>query len=154
MQLVSAPLGSSDPSLPEIAVPVERLTLAKRLWRGVAADGAEFGFELSGPLKDGDVVAQTASAGYVIRQLPEPVLEIPLDLAPSGAAGIGWAIGNLHMELAAEPMRLLAPDDPAVRQLLERLKVSYRPTTAVFRPGRFSRGPQQTVHDLGSSHRH
>ncbi len=154
MQLVSAPLASSNPALPEVVVRVERLTLAKRLWRGVAADGAEFGFELAGPLQDGDVVAQTASAQYVIRQQPEPVLEIPLDLAPSGAAGIGWAIGNLHMELSAEPARLLAPDDPAVRQLLDRIKVPYRPTTALFRPGRFARGPQQSLHDLGPSHRH
>jgi urease accessory protein len=154
MQLVSAPLASSNPALPEVVVRVERLTLAKRLWRGVAADGAEFGFELAGPLQDGDVVAQTASARYVIRQQPEPVLEIPLDLAPSGAAGIGWAIGNLHMELSAEPARLLAPDDPAVRQLLDRIKVPYRPTTALFRPGRFARGPQQSLHDLGPSHRH
>jgi urease accessory protein len=154
MQLVSAPLASSDPALPEVMVAVERLTLAKRLWRGVAADGAEFGFELAGPLQDGDVVAQTASVRYVIRQQPEPVLEIPLDLAPSGAAGIGWAIGNLHMELSAEPARLLAPDDPAVRQLLDRIKVPYRPTTALFRPGRFARGNQQSAHDLGPSHRH
>lgn len=154
MQLVSAPLASSNPALPEVAVRAERLTLAKRLWRGSAEDGVEFGFELSGPLKDGEVVAQTASARYVIRQQPEPVLEIPLNLAPSGAAGIGWAIGNLHMELSAEPARLLAPDDPAVRQLLDRLKVSYRPVTVVFRPGRFARGDQQSAHDLGPSHRH
>ncbi len=153
MQLVSGPLASTDTALPEIAVRVDRLTLAKRLWRGAAEDGAEFGFELSAPLKDGDTVAQTPAARYVVRQQPEAVLEISLDVARSAAAGIGWAIGNLHMELSAEPTRLLAPDDTAVRQLLDRLQVPYRSITAVFRPGRFARGNQQP-HEIGPSHKH
>lgn len=153
MLLIHAPLADSDPARPEIALTVDRLTLAKRLWRGTAADGTEFGFELSAPLKPGETFFQSAAARYVVRQHPEPVVEISLALAPSAAAGIGWAVGNLHLELSAEPTRLLAPDEPAVRQLLDRLQVSFTPTTAVFRPGRFARGTQPT-HDLGPSHRH
>lgn len=131
----------------------DRFTLAKRLWRGTATDGTEFGFELSIPLKHGDTVFQTESVRYVIEQLPEPVVEVSLDVAPSAAAGIAWAIGNLHLELSAEPTRLLAPDEPAVRQLLDRLKVPFRKTTAIFRPGRFARGAQSS-HELGASHQH
>ena len=153
MQLVSGPLAVANASLPEIALRVERLAIAKRLWRGSAEDGTEFGFELSAPLKHGDVFFQTAAARYVVLQTPEPVVEISLDVAPSAAAGIGWAVGNLHLELSAEPNRLLAPDEPAVRQLLERLKVPYTRTTAIFRPGRFARG-QQALHELGPSHQH
>jgi urease accessory protein len=153
LQLVSGPLAAADASLPEIALVVDRLTLAKRRWRGAAADGEEFGFELSTQLKDGETVSQTPTYRYVIRQLPEPVLEISLDVATSAAAGIGWALGNLHMELSAEPTRLLAPDDPAVRQLLDRLQVPYRPISAVFRPGRFARGVQP-AHEIGPSHQH
>ena len=153
MTIIPGPLQSAVTSLPEIALRVERLTLAKRLWRGTAEDGAEFGFELDAPLKPGDTFFQTATARYTVQQHPEPVVEIALDVAPSAAAGIGWAIGNLHLELCAEPTRLLAPDEPAVRQLLARLKVPFTPTTAVFRPGRFARGHQPT-HDLGPSHRH
>ena len=153
MQLISAPLAVADPSLPEVALRVARQTLAKRLWRGHAEDQAEFGFELSAPLKDGDAFCQTPTARYVVRQHPEPVVEISLEVAPSAAAGMGWAIGNLHLELAAESTRLLAPDEPAVRALLDRLKVPFRATTAVFRPGRFVRGPQP-VHELGPSHQH
>ncbi|MBL9212441.1 MAG: urease accessory protein UreE, partial [Opitutaceae bacterium] len=140
MQLIHAALTSVDGTLPSIALRVDRLTLAKRLWRGSAEDGTEFGFELEKPLRPGDTVWQTATVRYVIHQYEEPVVEISLELAPSAAAGIGWAIGNLHLELAAEPTRLLAPDEPAVRQLLDRLKVPFRPTTAIFRPGRFARG--------------
>jgi urease accessory protein len=153
MIIIAYPVAVPALALPEIALRVERTTIVKRLWRGTAADGTEFGFELSAPLKDGDAVWETATARYVVRQQPEPVVEISLELAPSAAAGIGWAIGNLHLELAAEPARLLAPDEPAVRQLLERLKVPFKATTALFRPGRFARGNQPT-HDLGPSHRH
>lgn len=153
MQLITDSVVSSDPALPEIALPVERLTLAKRIWRGAAEDGMEFGFELARPLGHGDVFWQTAAARYVVQQRTEPLVEIALDMAPSAAAGIGWAIGNLHLELQAEPTRLLAPDEPAVRQLLARLQVPFVPVVAVFRPGRFARGTLPT-HELGPSHRH
>lgn len=153
LQLIRAPLAAPNLALPAVALHAERITLAKRLWRGTAADGTEFGFELPSPLKHGDTFFQTAIARYVIDQIPEPLVEISLDLAPSAAAGIGWAIGNLHLELSAEPTRLLAPDEPAVRQLLDRLRVPFTATTAIFRPGRFARGNQPT-HELGPSHKH
>lgn len=154
LQLVQAPVVSRDAALPEIAIRADRITLAKRIWRGVAEDGREFGFELTSRLNDGDVVFQSASARYVVRQIPEAVLEVSLAIAPSAAAGIGWAIGNLHLELQAEPTRLLAADELAVRQLFERLQVSFTQTTAVFRPGRFARGDQAIPDELGPSHQH
>ena len=154
LQLISGPALAADQSLRLIPLHTDRLTLAKRLWRAPAEDGKEFGFELSAPLKPGDTFWVSHEARYVVYQRPEPVVEIALDLPPSAAAGIGWAVGNLHLELSAEPARLLAPDEPAVRQLLERLKVSYTPTIAVFRPGRFARGNQPASQELGPSHRH
>lgn len=153
MQLIHSPLLDADSALPEVALAVDRITGAKRLWRGTAADGREFGFELERPLCHGEVFWQEAGFRYVLQQQPEAVVEIALEIAPSAAAGIGWAVGNLHLELCAEPTRLLAADEPAVRQLLDRLQVSYRATTAVFRPGRFARG-ERKVTELGPSHRH
>jgi urease accessory protein len=154
LSIVHSPVASPDPTLPEIALKADRLTLAKRLWRGVAEDGTEFGFELAAPLKHGETFWQTATARYVVQQSPEAVLAISLDaVAPSAAAGIGWAIGNLHLEFSSEPTRLLAPDEPALRQLFERLKLSFQPATAIFRPGRFARG-NQPAHELGASHQH
>ncbi len=153
LQIIQSSLETPDFDLPEIAVLVERMKLAKRLWRGVAEDGMEFGCELAAPLRDGDTIWQTATARYVIRQPAEAVVEISLEVAPSAAAGIGWAIGNLHLELSAEATRLLAPDEPAVRQLLERLKVPYKSTMAIFKPGRFVRGAHSS-HELGQSHKH
>ena len=153
MHLIRRAVAESNSELREIALRTDRFTLAKRLWRGRADDGTEFGFELDAPLKHGDTVFQTSTARYVVQQAEEPVVEVALDVAPSAAAGLGWAIGNLHLELSAEPARLLAPDEPPVRQLLTRLKVPFRSTTAIFRPGRFARGSQST-HELGASHKH
>jgi urease accessory protein len=153
MQLVSGPVTAPDPTRTAVVLRVDRLTLAKRLWRRVAEDGAEFGFELEAPLRHGDVFWQTATARYVVEQHVEPVVEISLALAPSAAAGIGWAVGNLHLELSAEADRLLAADEPAMRHLLERLKVPFTCTTALFRPGRFARG-SLNPDDLGPSHKH
>lgn len=153
LTLVTGPVPAPDLSLPQVWVRADRVTLAKRLWRGFADDGGEFGFELLRPLKHGETVHQTATARYVVRQELEALLELSLDIAPSAAAGIGWAIGNLHLELAAESSRLLTPDSPAVRQLLHRLQVPFRTTTGVFRPGHFVRSPSSS-HELGPSHRH
>lgn len=154
MNLIREPIPSPNLGLALVPLRVDRITIAKRLWRGAAEDGTEFGFELGAPLKHGDTFLENATTRYVIDQIPEPVLEVSLAIAPSAAAGIGWAVGNLHLELQAEPTRLLAADEPAVRQLFERLRVPYTATRAVFRPGRFTRGDQQSSHELGPSHRH
>ena len=157
MHLIHQAVAQPDHSLPQIAVRVDRQKLAKRLWRAIAEDGVEIGCELEKPLQPGDVVFQTGQARYAVTQEPEAVLEISLGIAPSAAAAIGWAIGNLHLELMSEPERLLALDEKAVRQLLGRIGVEYRETTAVFRPGRFARGDnnQKSQNDeLGPSHKH
>ncbi len=148
MQLVHAAI-TADPALPEIAIAVERRQLAKRLWRAAAADGAEFGFELARPLAHGDVVFANPTARYVIRQLPEPVLEIPLPPAPDAAAITGWAVGNLHFPIEAQPARLLAPDDTALRQSLERMGIAYRAIDEVFRPHRLAAGATPHSHAAG-----
>ena len=140
MQLIAGPLASFDAALPAIAVTLGRRDLATTTWQASAADGQAFRCVATAPLRAGDTIFETAAARYVLRQQEEPVVEVPLDLAPSAAAGIGWAFGNEHLPLSAEPNRLLAPDEPAVRQLLERLRVPYHAAVAVFRPGRFSRG--------------
>lgn len=160
MLLVQQPVAQPDLTLPQIAVRVDRLKLAKRLWRAVAEDGSEFGCELERPLQPGDTLHQTSAACYVVTQEPEAVLEISLaDLPPSAAAGVGWAIGNLHLELMSERDRLFALNENAVRRLLDRIGISYRETTAVFRPGRFARGNDKasnsaTTHEFGTSHKH
>ncbi len=157
MYLINEAVAQPDFTLSEVPVRVDRQKLAKRLWRAVAEDGVEIGCELERPLQPGDTIYQTSRLRYVVTQEPEAVLEISLTIAPSAAAGIGWAIGNLHLELMSEPERLLALDDLVVRRLLGRLNVPFCETTVVFRPGRFARGDnsqKSQIDELGTSHKH
>lgn len=148
MHLVHSAL-TPAPALPEIPIAVERRQLAKRLWRAIASDATAFGFDLASPLEHGDAVFATATALYVIRQLPEPVLEIPLPQSPEAAAVTGWAVGNLHFPIEAQPGRLLAPDDTALRQSLERMGIAYRAIEEVFRPHRLAAGAAPHSHAAG-----
>lgn len=150
METIRGPMPANPAAaLPSVGVPVDRRTLAKRLWRGTAADGREFGFQLERPLAPGDVVWATDAVRYVIEQAPEPVLEIPLPTAPDEAAAVGWAVGNLHFPIEAQARRMLAPDDPALRQSLARAGIPFAPVDAVFRPHRFAAAAKPHAH--GSS---
>lgn len=76
MTIIRQALEISPTQLKPIRLAVERLTLAKRRWRGVAEDGAEFGFDLERPIADGAAFHQTADSVYLIAQKYEPVLEL------------------------------------------------------------------------------
>jgi urease accessory protein len=147
MLLVRAPLAAKEETLDEIAIRVDRQKLAKLLWRAAADDGTDFGFELKTPLRHGDLVWRTAQSRYAVRQAPEAVLEIPLEVTPDAAAFIGWAVGNLHFAIEAQPSRLLAPDDSGLRQSLDRLGIRYREVVAIFQPHRLAIG-----HGHGPAH--
>jgi urease accessory protein len=112
----------------------DRATLAKRRWRGVAQDGREFGFDLDHALSDGSVFFREPGKSYVISQAPEPVLEIELDQDPKRAAALAWQIGNLHFPIEVTDSVIRCSDDPAIRELLRREKITSRASMAVFRP--------------------
>ena len=126
----------------------------KRLWRGAADDGTEFGFEVESPLNHGDTVWADDRVRYIIRQAPEPVLEIPLDVTADAAAIMGWAVGNLHFPIEAQATRLLAPDDPGLRQTLERLGIHYHEIREVFQPHRFAGSLTGHGHHHSHAHEH
>ncbi|MEO7932591.1 MAG: urease accessory protein UreE [Chthoniobacterales bacterium] len=133
MQLIRDHIHSHG-DLPVIPLPVDRLTLAKRRWRGKAADGTEFGFDLEHHLHDGDTFHQEGIHIYRIQQTPEPVLSVVLDPDSTAAARLGWMIGNLHFQLGLAPNAVLVPDDPALRQLFEREHIAYQADHRVFHP--------------------
>ncbi len=133
MQLIYDHLHNVDPSLPRVSIAVDRLTLAKRRWRGVAEDGKEFGFDLEHPLADGDIVFANGAA-YTIAQKPEPVLEVALGTDATAAARLGWVIGNLHFQLEVAHGAVRVADDPALRQLFEREHIAYTIEHRVFQP--------------------
>ncbi len=117
-----------------VTLTADRATLAKRRWRGVAQDGREFGFDLDHGLVDGSVFHRGAGKCYVISQASEPVLEIELGRNPVLAAVLAWQIGNLHFPIEVTESVIRSPDDPAIRQMLQREAIAWRPATAVFRP--------------------
>lgn len=116
-----------------IELKVDRQKLAKRRWQGVADDGEEFGFDLAKPLRDGQVIFETETAHYVLKQEPEPLLEVAMGDVLT-AAHIAWSLGNLHFPIELTEGVIRVTDDMAVRLYLEREKIGYAAVTKVFHP--------------------
>ena len=133
MEIIRAPLTQHERGVIEAFLSVDRLTLAKRRWRGKAEDGREFGFDLAEPLEDGAAFYYAAGTTYVIAQEAEAVLEIPL-AERAASARLGWLIGNLHfsIELAGEVIRVA--DDSALRQMCAREHIAFSEVSRVFHP--------------------
>lgn len=133
LEVVRGPLAQAAANLPAVALTVDRFTLARRRWRGVAADGREFGFDLERPLCHGDTFFQEAARRYVICQAAEPLLRMDLGSA-AGAAAMAWRIGNLHFPVEIREDVLLTEDDPVLRQALAREGIAFVRTEGVFQP--------------------
>lgn len=123
--------GEGDTVIP---LETDRRTLAKRRWRGVAADGTEFGFDLHECIPAGSVIHRQANTCYIVTQAAEAVLEIPMPADARAATALAWQIGNLHFPLQVNGAAILTADDPAIRQMLERSGMDFRPVQAVFEP--------------------
>jgi urease accessory protein len=154
MEIIHAAAPLADATSSPTRLAVDRLTLAKRRWRGIAEDGREFGFDLTAPLHDGDTFLAADGVGYVLSQKYEPVLELriadwlaqePATTCPgrhrlgglrSGpdAARLGWMIGNLHFQLEITEDVVRVADDPALRQLFEREGLHFTTCKRVFHP--------------------
>lgn len=137
MDIIHHAIAAPTVGRPRVTIEVERRTLAKRRWRGVAGDGREFGFDLEHALHDGDAVFASDESVYVIAQKPEAVLELQISdcgLRLEEIARLGWMIGNLHFPLAIDAGVLRTVDDPALRQLFEREHIAFTSCERVFRP--------------------
>jgi urease accessory protein len=130
---------------------VDRVTLAKRRWRGTAVDGREFGFDLAEPINPGAHFYNEDENYYVIEQEPEQVLEIPVT-TPAQAARIGWSLGNLHFGVQVIDGTVRVQEDPAVLQLLHREGVSFSRVSCVFQP--LSAGAHHHYDHHEHSHHH
>lgn len=134
MEIIRQPAAAVDTGKLHIRIPVDRLTLAKRRWRGVAEDGREFGFDLEKPMHDGATVFCDERHEYIIAQKYEPVLEVQLVQDPPAAAKLGWMIGNLHFPLEVQGEAVRVADDSALRQMFEREGIAYVECKRVFHP--------------------
>ena len=148
MELVRHALASAPPpNATDVLIVADRHTLAKRRWRATAADRREFGFDLEHALSNGDAVFVDGGMIYRLAQSPEPVLTVKLGDAAE-AARLGWMLGNLHFRIAVVEGAVHAPDDPAIRQLLEREHLPYQVAETVFYPlgGGHAHGPSHHGH--------
>lgn len=118
---------------PRILLTVNRATLVKRRWRGVAGDGKEFGFDLDHPLAHGDCFYADGGVRYVVEQTPEDVLEVRIAGAEA-AARTAWTLGNLHLVVQILPDAIRVADDPAARKALTDGGISFQPANRVFIP--------------------
>jgi urease accessory protein len=125
-----------------VHLPADRITLAKRRWRGVAEDGREFGFDLDEPLEHGDHFFADGDRHYVIEQTTEDVLEIPV-ASLEQAARVTWNLGNLHFGVQVVPGAIRVVEDPGVLQFLSREQIAYKKVSCVFMP-----------HSTGAQHHH
>jgi urease accessory protein len=135
MQLITQALEAIPSGLKTIAVSVDRHQLARRRWRGVAADGTEFGIDVSEALTHGTCIHTTETTAYLIEQTPESCLLVPIQ-AKVAAAHMGWMIGNLHFKAAFFEAGILVSDDLAVLQMLERENIPFQRVERVFQPAR------------------
>lgn len=133
MHLITTHLHGVPASKKQILLRIDRRKLAKRRFRGTAADETDFGFDLSHPLSHGTAFHETDDSVYLIEQAPEPVLKIPFTDGKTGAL-YGWMVGNMHFPAAFEASFVIAEDDPAVRQLLDRAEIPYEAAEQVFQP--------------------
>lgn len=141
MELITNHLAPGETTKRTIALKTDRRTLAKRRWRAKADDGMEFGFDLPHPLKNRTPFFETDETRYEIQQTAESVLRIPFTDMKQ-AAYYGWMVGNLHFSADFQEDAVIAEDDPAVRQMLERNHIGYSEIEAVFEPVIVSHGHQ------------
>lgn len=132
MRMVHGPVLAN--AAPRVTLAVDRLTLAKRRWRGTADDGAEFGFDLAEPLTHGAVFCVTADVCYAIEQKSEEVLEIAFSGNSGAAVRVAWMLGNLHFPVEITTHAIRVADDPAARQMLNREHVEFEVRPQVFQP--------------------
>jgi len=133
MDLIHAPIPRHDQGVLEVLLRADRLTLAKRRWRGTAEDGREFGFDLAEPLADATPFFYIDGTTYLIAQQPEPVMELAL-ASPAESARLGWLIGNLHFSLETTGDVIRVAADSALRQMFLREHISFSECSRVFHP--------------------
>jgi len=151
MHLITKALPHAHDGRERVLVSVDRHKLARRRWRGVAADGEDFGFDVAEALKHGDCIYETDTKSYIIEQSPEACFLIAIGEAKE-AAWIGWMVGNLHFKAAFTEEGVLVQDDLAVEQMLEREQIHFKRVTKVFEPAK--QGGHSHDHSHGHDHSH
>ena len=151
MQIIEQSIHSHKNLAEVIPLSVDRHTLARKRWHGIASDGSEFGFDLKSSLKHGDIFFEKEGRLYAIEQTEEPCFLIQLS-TPKASAWLGWMVGNLHFKAEFTEEGMLVQDDLAVRQMLERESIEFALVNRIFQP--CAQGGHSHDHPHSHSHEH
>jgi urease accessory protein len=151
MQIIKQSIHAHENESEVILLSVDRHTLARKRWRGVASDGSEFGFDLENSLKHGAAFFKKEGKCYVINQTEEPCFLIELK-TPKLSAWLGWMVGNLHFKAEFTEQGMLVQDDLAVRQMLERESIAFTLVSRIFQPCAQGGHSHDHSHSHGHSH--
>ncbi len=158
MPLIEQALPGSPESLQELTIAADRDTLTRRRWRGAALDGTDFAFALVDPVRHGEVIWEGMGKRYRVRQLPEPVLVVPLPDEPLMAARTAWFFGNMHLPIELRPGEILVAEEPTLRERITAAGMTWQARQDVFQPSRHcdtpahSHAPRDANKDAGWHH--
>lgn len=115
-----------------------RLTWEGRRWgrrKATTTAGREVALALptGTVLHPGAVLWIDATWYLVVEAEPEPVIAVH-PRGPHEAIRVAFEVGNRHFTVAIDGEDLLVPDDTAMEQLLDRLRVPWERKLAVFDP--------------------
>ena len=136
MPLVEHAIAESGEELQELTIAGDRDTLTRRRWRGSAIDGTDFAFALTDPVQHGSVIYEGQGKRYRIRQLPEPVLVVPLPQEPLLAAKTAWFFGNMHLPIELRSQELLVAEEPTLRDRITAAGMTWTAREDVFQPSK------------------
>ncbi|MBK1833848.1 hypothetical protein JIN78_07240 [Roseibacillus ishigakijimensis] len=115
----------SEPVAKAVELPVARIDLWSRRWRGEAADGTPVAVSLEKAARNGDCL-RGGERVFRICQRPEDVLVIPMPAESSLAAKIGWYLGNRHLPIEVREEEILLELFPTLTDSLDRIGIAYQ----------------------------
>lgn len=120
----------------EIVLPHEERHLRRRLLR--LSDGAEILVDLPEParLEDEDRLVLEDGRRVRVRAAPEMLFAVTAGTGPGAAPllELAWHLGNRHFAAQIESRRLVIPQDPVIKAMLEGLGAKVAPVVEPFRP--------------------
>lgn len=154
MPLIEHAIPESSDALQELTIAADREALTRRRWRGAAIDGTDFAFALTDPVQHGSVIFEGQGKRYRVRQLPEPVLVIPLPQEPLMAARTAWFFGNMHLPIELRPTELLVAEEPTLRERITAAGMAWTAREDVFQPSKHCDTPAHSHFEKPAAHSH
>lgn len=154
MPLVERAVVESSEPLQELTIAADRETLTRRRWRGAALDGTDFAFSLTDPVRHGSVIHEGQGKRYRVRQLPEPVLVVPLPQEPLLAARTAWFFGNMHLPIELRSSELLVAEEPTLRERITSAGMTWTAREDVFQPSKHCDTPAHSHFGKPAPHQH